>query len=447
MNIFNKSNFYAQLHECYLDIGGFGMGPFSCFEHPRSLCYFKAISPGETYISDNRYGEIDTVYRLFTMTARQMVQQWGEAKLSDPVKVAAKDKPFTTYEIIHGVYPRKDRQSGKEDKVNKAIASCYIERTAVNLLNESGFDEMPIMVPRFFVASGEVYGRGPGMLALPDIKMLNRMESDILKAGQKKLSPPLLIPDDGFMGPLKLIPNGLNFFRSDSRSTMQDNIGAFPVPDDLGYAEEKLKQKRDQIRSIFYNDMLQTFHDADKTATEVLHMVEERLQLLGPFQGRMNSELYNPMFDRVFGIMLRNGALPAPPKIMMGQALKINYINPLSKVQRTTEADGIAKTFSFMATLMQAGLPGIPDNIDVDGAVREFAEIRGFPSRLINPKEQIEQTRKARAEQEQQRQQAQMMMEAAKTVPALSKEVHPNSVIGALAGAGMGAQGQPGQGQ
>jgi len=439
INIFNKSNFYAQLHECYIDIGGFGMGPFSCLEHPRTLCYFKAISPIETYISDNRYGEVDTVYRLFTMTARQMVQQWGEAKLSDSVQVAAKDKPFTTFEIIHGIYPRNDRQPGKEDKVNKPIASCYIERNSVTLLSESGFEDMPIMIPRFFIASGEVYGRGPGMLALPDVKMLNRMESDILKAGQKKLSPPLLVPDDGFMGPLKLIPNGLNFFRSDRRSTMQDNIGAFPVPDDLGYAEEKLKQKRDQIRSIFYNDMLQTFHDAQMTATEVLKLAEERLQLLGPFQGRMNSELYNPTFDRIFGIMLRNGAMPAPPEIMMGQSLKINYINPLSKVQRTTEADGIARTFAFLAPLHQAGLP-VMDNLDIDGAIRDFAEISGFPSKRINSTDIIEQTRKARAEQQaveaKAAQAAQIAEIATKAVPALSKGAEPNSLMSALMGAG-----------
>lgn len=440
INLFNKSNFYSQLHECYLDIGGMGMGPFSCLEHPRTLCYFKAISPIEAYISTNQYGDVDTVYRLFTMTARQMMQQWGEAKLSDPVKVAAKDKPFTLYEIIHGVYPRTDRLAGKEDKANKKIASCYIERNSVTLLSESGFDEMPIMVPRFFVASGEAYGRGPGMLALPDVKMLNRMESDILKAGQKKLSPPLLVPDDGFMGPLKLIPNGLNFFRSDSRTTMQDNIGAFPVPDDLGYAEEKLKQKRDQIRSIFYNDMLQTFHDSQMTATEVLKLAEERLQLLGPFQGRMNSELYNPIFDRTFGIMLRNGALPAPPKILMGQSLKINYINPLSKVQRTTEADGIARTFVFITPLIQAGMREVMDNIDVDGAVRDFAEISGFPSKRINTAEMIDKTRQVRAQQEEQAkkeaQVAQIADMATKAVPALSKGAEPNSLMRALMGDG-----------
>lgn len=446
INLFNKSNFYSQLHECYLDIGGMGMGPFSCLEHPRTLCYFKAISPIEAYISTNQYGDVDTVYRLFTMTARQMMQQWGEAKLSDPVKVAAKDKPFTLYEIIHGVYPRTDRLAGKEDKANKKIASCYIERNSVTLLSESGFDEMPIMVPRFFVASGEAYGRGPGMLALPDVKMLNRMESDILKAGQKKLSPPLLVPDDGFMGPLKLIPNGLNFFRSDSRTTMQDNIGAFPVPDDLGYAEEKLKQKRDQIRSIFYNDMLQTFHDSQMTATEVLKLAEERLQLLGPFQGRMNSELYNPIFDRTFGIMLRNGALPAPPKILMGQSLKINYINPLSKVQRTTEADGIARTFVFITPLIQAGMREVMDNIDVDGAVRDFAEISGFPSKRINTAEMIDKTRQVRAQQEEQAkkeaQVAQIADMATKAVPALSKGAEPNSLMRALMGDGGQDQGQ-----
>jgi len=170
-----------------------------------------------------------------------------------------------------------------------------------------------------------------------------------------------------------------------------------------------------------------------------LKLAEERLQLLGPFQGRMNSELYNPTFDRIFGIMLRNGAMPAPPEIMMGQSLKINYINPLSKVQRTTEADGIARTFAFLAPLHQAGLP-VMDNLDIDGAIRDFAEISGFPSKRINSTDIIEQTRKARTEQQaveaKAAQAAQIAEIATKAVPALSKGAEPNSLMSALMGAG-----------
>ncbi len=436
INLFNKSNFYSQIHEVYIDIMGFGMGPMYVMEHPRTLCYFQSVSPGETYISANRYGEVDTVYRPFKLTARQMLQWWGMDKMPDKVKGTLDKKPFEMYDVIHALYPRNDRKDGMLDKENKPWASCYVETSETKKLSESGFDELPCMIPRFFVASGEVYGRGPGMLALPDVKMLNQMESDVLKAGRKKLSPPLLVPSDGFVGPLMLVPNGVNFFRADQRMTMQEQIGVFPVPDDLGYAEQKLQQKREQIKQIFYNDMLQLIEQTHMSVPEVLQRIEEKLRLLGPFMGRVNSELNNPMFDRIFNIMLRNGQVPMPPPILQGQALKIDYVNPLAKAQRAAEADGIARTFAFITPVVQAGMTEPLDVIDIDGGVKAFAEISGYPIKSIRSDEEIAKIRATREQAMQKEKMGAQLMEAAKTIPALSKEAGAGSIMEKLMGAG-----------
>ena len=44
------------------------------------------------------------------------------------------------------------------------------------------------------------------MTALADIKMLNRMSEVTIRAAQKQVDPPLLVPDDGFMLPVRTIP-------------------------------------------------------------------------------------------------------------------------------------------------------------------------------------------------------------------------------------------------
>lgn len=434
INLFNKSNFYSQRHEVYIDLMAFGAGPLYVGEHPRTLCYFQSICPAETYPAVNRYGEVDTIYRPFKLTARQMLQWWGMDNLPEKVKGTIDKKPFEMYEIIHALYPRDDRKYGMVDKKNKPWASCYVESSEVKLLSESGYDEMPYMYPRFFVASGEPTGRGPGMIALPDVKMLNQMESDILKAGRKKLSPPLLVPSDGFVGPLMLVPNGVNFFRADQRMTMQEQIGVFPVPDDLGYAEEKMKQKREQIKQIFYNDMLQLIEQSHMTVPEVLQRIEEKLRLLGPFEGRINAELNNPMFDRIFSIMLRNGQVPMPPPILQGQALKIDYKSPLAKAQRAAEADGIARTFAFITPMLQAGMREPLDVIDIDGGVKEYAEIVGYPIKHIRSYEKIAEIRAIREQAMQKEKMGAQLMEAVKTIPALSKEAGAGSIMEQLMG-------------
>ena len=65
------------------------------------------------------------------------------------------------------------------------------------------------------------------MTALPDVKMVNLMSKTIIQAAQKQIDPPLLVPDDGFILPVRTQPGGLNFYRAGSRDTITPlNTGA-----------------------------------------------------------------------------------------------------------------------------------------------------------------------------------------------------------------------------
>ncbi len=47
--------------------------------------------------------------------------------------------------------------------------------------------------------------------------MLNEMSKTTIKAAQKQVDPPLLVPDDGFILPVRTVPGGLNFYRAGTR--------------------------------------------------------------------------------------------------------------------------------------------------------------------------------------------------------------------------------------
>ena len=82
-------------------------------------------------------------------------------------------------------------------------------------------------------------GRSPAMVALPDVKMLNLMSKTIIQAAQKQIDPPLLVPDDGFLLPIRTQPGGLNFFRSGSRDTITPlNTGA-NIPIGINMEEQR----------------------------------------------------------------------------------------------------------------------------------------------------------------------------------------------------------------
>ena len=72
--------------------------------------------------------------------------------------------------IVHAIEPRVDRDHSMRDQKNKAFASVYFElgeESGENkVLREGGFDEFPVMSPRWYHLSGDIYGSSPGMEAL-----------------------------------------------------------------------------------------------------------------------------------------------------------------------------------------------------------------------------------------------------------------------------------------
>ena len=101
--------------------------------------------------------------------------------------------------------------------------SVYMEYETGHIISIGGFREFPYVVPRYLKASNEIYGRSPGMNSLPDVKVLNKMVEVSMKAAQKQVDPPLLVPDDAMILPIRTAPGSLNYYRSGSR----DRIEAF----------------------------------------------------------------------------------------------------------------------------------------------------------------------------------------------------------------------------
>ena len=85
----------------------------------------------------------------------------------------------------------------KRDNKNMAFASYYIDMESKKLMSESGFEEMPYIVPRFLKATGEVMGRSPAMVALPDVKMLNLMSKQSFRPHRSRLTHHYSFPMTG----------------------------------------------------------------------------------------------------------------------------------------------------------------------------------------------------------------------------------------------------------
>ena len=414
---FNRSNFQQEIHELYYDLVVFGTAALY-LEGDQDGLRFSARHIAEVTVAEDANGKVDTVYRKFKMTSRAAAQRFGEDNLPTQMTKDLKDDPHKEHDLVHAVYPRTEAK-GKLAK-NKPIASVYYHLDSKHLISESGFDDFPFMVPRFVKDSVSTYGRSPAMNALPDVKMLNKMSETTIRAAQKQIDPPLMVPDDGFVLPVRTTPGALNFYRTGTRDRLEPlQIGA---NNPLGLNMEE--QRRNAIRQAFYVDQLLMSQGPAMTATEVLQRNEEKMRLLGPVLGRLQSELLQPLISRSFALLLRNGLLPAAPEQLQGQDIDIEYVSPLAKAQKLTDLQSMLRGFEVM--MQVAEIAPVMDYLDSDKLVQYLVEVTGIPARVIRSDEEVARIR--RQQQQAQAQQAQMeqqMMnaEAAGQVAPLVKAV------------------------
>lgn len=409
---FQRSNFSEQIHELYMDLVVFGTGVCFIESDDTFDLRFSTRHIKECFLVENNLGRVDVVYRKFNLPVRAAAQQFGVENIGEKLQKKLEKDPHEEVVIVHVVMPRTDRDAQKIDAKNMPFASLYFDPDQKIVLGESGFREMPYVTPRFLKSSYEKgYGRSPSMTALPDVKMINRMSEVTIKAAQKQVDPPLMVPDDGFILPVRTRPGGLNFYRSGTRDRIEPlQIGA---NNPLGLNLEE--QRRQAIRASYYVDQLVLGTGPQMTATEVVQRTEEKMRLLGPVLGRLQAELLQPMIDRAFNIMVRQNKFPAPPPAIADMDIEIEYVSPLARAQRQNDLQAIMRMFEIMSPAASID-PSVFDHVDFDGLVRHLLGVLHVPARVSQGEAQVMAKREQRAEAEQ----AQMQqMEALQTAEAM----------------------------
>ena len=394
-----RSNFHEAINELYFDLVTFGTAVMFVDTDKEGTLRFSTRHISECYVSEDEFGRVDTVFREFKMPARAAVAQFGEENITQRLLKKSQDDPYEMVELLHVVMPRYDRDTVKIDAKNKPVASIYLDPGDKKIISESGFDEFPYMVPRFRKASYENgYGRSPAMTALADIKMLNEMSKAVIQAAQLQIHPPLLVPDDGFILPVRTVPGGLNFYRSGTRDRIEPlNIGA---NNPLG--ENQLEQRRTAIGAAFYVDQLVTGNRPGMTATEVIQKSTEKMRILAPLTGRLQSELLRPLIDRIFNLISKKKGFAPAPETMAGNEIDIEYVSPLAKAQRQGDIQASLELFQFLAPLMQVD-PNVVDFLDVDGLAKHIIKTTGVPASVVRGEEEV-----AAIREQKQQMQAQM---------------------------------------
>ena len=416
----DRSNFQQEIHELYVDLCTFGTACMMIEEDDDKFIRFSTRHIKEIYISENDKGYVDSIHREFKMTARAAYQRFGE-KLSKRIKEIAEKKPYDEVTINQCVKPNDQSNPYKMDNKSMKYVSIYYDNEDQKIINISGFNEFPFVIPRWLKSSSEVYGRSPSMTALPDIKMLNKMSETTIKAAQKMVDPPLLVPDDSFVLPVRTQPGGLNYYRSGTRDRIEPlQIGA-NTPVGLNLED----QRRTAIRQAYFVDQLLMSQDVRMTATEVMQRNEEKMRLLSPVLGRLQAEMLQPLITRCFNILLRKQLLPEPPVSLQGQTVDIEYVSPLARSQKTGDVQAILRSLEIISPLAQ--MMPVMDYLDSDKLVKHITDVLGVPRKILRSDQEVASIRQQQAEAQQQQaqmDQASQMAEAGGKAAPLLKELN-----------------------
>jgi hypothetical protein len=199
---------------------------------------------------------------------------------------------------------------------------------------------------------------------------------------------------------------------------------------------------RQRINESFYVDMFLMISQEDevRTATEMALRNEEKLLVLGPTLNRVQTEILDPVIDRVFNILARNEMLPPPPPELEGVELRAKYISMLAQAQQSVGASSIERLVNTAMTMEAGGFQGALDKVDSDAVLDAYGDILGVDAKLLRGQDQVTEIRGQRQQQAQAMQAMEMAQGAASAAKDASQvDLSTDNPIARLTG---GARGQ-----
>lgn len=427
-DVFVRSNLYGVLPTIYGSCGDYGTAAFGLQEDDKETIRCYPFSTGSYMIDCNERMQVDTLYREYTQTVRQLVSRFGLEKCSLKVRTAWDRGDYGTWvDVVHAIEPNFARIPGKLNARDKAYLSVTYEAGEKTPLNVSGFDDFPALAPRWSVNGEDVYGTDcPGMVCLGSQKGMQFSERKKYQAVDKLVNPAMNGDATLRNAGADLLPGGVNWIPGMSNG----NPGLRPIHE-LDYRTieilgNDIKEVEERVRRAYYEDLMMLLANSDRpqmTAEEVRERSQEKLLVLGPLMEQFNDDLFDPLIDRVFNIMLRRGQLPPPPEELQGQSLRVEYVSIMAQAQKLIGVAAIERFVGFVGNLV-AVAPDAMDKVDLDQAIDEYAEMTGVSAKIVRSDDVVAQQRQARQEAAQAQQMAQMapaMAQGANAVKTLSE--------------------------
>ena len=349
---------------------------------------FTAVPQYLVSIEEGAHGKVDNVYRRMRLKGEAIQQHWTDAEIPDRLQRMIDEKPTEEIDLIEATL--YDIEKGD---------FCYHVIWAegkVGLLMRR-MKSSPWIVARYMKVAGEVYGRGPLVTAIPDIKTLNKTLELLLKNASLSIAGVYTAADDGVLNPQTIrIAPGAIIPVARNGGPQGESLRQMPRSGDFNVSQIVINDLRMNIKKILLDDTLPPDNMSARSATEIAERMKELAQNLGSAFGRLITETMVPMISRILYVMDDRGLIEMPLKVN-GLEVKVIPISPIAQAQNMGDIEKIMQWVQMSSALGPEGQMAVKT-----GSIPDYvADKLGIPADL----------RTTPQERQQMMEQAQQMMQ------------------------------------
>ena len=376
--VLKQSNFDIAIGEFLLDLA---VGTAAMLVQPGDDVQTINFIPVPMFLiayEEGANGQVDKIFRRMRMKGEAITQQWRDAEMPVDVAQRIEQKPTDEVELLEATLYDPERGDWCYHVLDKTTKQEIVyRRTNTN----------PWVIARYMKVAGEIYGRGPLLTALPDIKTLNKTLELLLKNASLAVAGVYTAADDGVLNPqtVKLLPGAIIAVARNG-GPQGESLKPLPRSGDFNVSQIVINDLRQNIKRVLLDESLPPDNMSARSATEVVERMKELAQNLGSAFGRLINETMVPLVGRILGVMDEKGMIDLPLRVN-GLEVKVSPVAPLAMAQNMEEVNAIMQFMQITAAMGNEGqlavkagdaIDFIGDKLGVPASVRTTAAERAY---------------------------------------------------------------------
>jgi hypothetical protein len=345
-------------------------------------------------IEEGAHGKIDNVYRRMRLKGEAISQHWADAEIPERMQRMIEEKPTEEIELLEATCYMPD----------EGMYSYQViwPEGKIELLQRK-MKSSPWIVARYMKVAGEVYGRGPLVTAIPDIKTLNKTLELLLKNASLSIAGVYTAADDGVLNPQTIrIAPGAIIPVARNGGPQGESLRMLPRSGDFNVSQIVINDLRMNVKKIMLDDTLPPDNMSARSATEISQRIQELATNLGSAFGRLITETMIPLVSRILYVMDERGMIEMPLRVN-GLEVKVTPVSPIAQAQNMGDIEKIMQWVQLSASLGPEGQMSVQTANISDYVADKLgipADLRTTPQERAQMLEQAQQAAMMAAQQQ-----------------------------------------------